>query len=154
MKKSSYCIIYISNKRPSSSLFLKFYPFPFTLFFFFPTFFVLILSYMSGTRTIFFANIIWVELSLVFWTFLSGTFFPGGGGGARARTDIDLSLSMIILAFFPDKRRGVYWSLASWNMEEGAFIYDYTISFVWRRGVHWRLTSWNTGRGVSLSLHN
>ena len=24
---------------------------------------------------------IWAELSILFWTFLSGTFFPGGGGG-------------------------------------------------------------------------
>ena len=76
---------------------------------------------MSGTRTIFFANIIWAELSLVFWTFLSGTFFPGGGGGARARTDIDLSLSMIILAFF--------------QIKGGAFIEVWPVE-IWRRGVY------------------
>ena len=34
---------------------------------------------------ILFCQHIWAELSLLFWTFLSGTFFPGGGGGgARA----------------------------------------------------------------------
>ena len=38
---------------------------------------------------ILFCRHIWAELSLLFWTFLSGTFFPGGGGvggggGARA----------------------------------------------------------------------
>ena len=30
---------------------------------------------------ILFCRHIWAELSLLFWTFLSGTFFPGGGGG-------------------------------------------------------------------------
>ena len=30
---------------------------------------------------ILFCRHIWAELSLPFWTFLSGTFFPGGGGG-------------------------------------------------------------------------
>ena len=34
---------------------------------------------------ILFCRHVWAELSLLFWTFLSGTFFPGGGGGgARA----------------------------------------------------------------------
>ena len=34
---------------------------------------------------ILFCRHIWAELSLLYWTFLSGTFFPGGGGGdARA----------------------------------------------------------------------
>ena len=30
---------------------------------------------------ILFCRYIWAELSLLFWEFLSGTFFPGGGGG-------------------------------------------------------------------------
>ena len=43
-----------------------------------PTFFVLILSYLSGTCTFFFCRHMWAELSLLFWTFLSGTFSQGG----------------------------------------------------------------------------
>ena len=34
---------------------------------------------------ILFCRHIWAELSLLIWTFLSGTFFPGGGGGGAAR---------------------------------------------------------------------
>ena len=30
---------------------------------------------------ILFCRHVWAELSLLFWTFLSGTFFPGEGGG-------------------------------------------------------------------------
>ena len=45
---------------------------------FFPTFFVLIFSYLSGTFTFFFADISGRNF-LSSWTFLSGTFYPGGG---------------------------------------------------------------------------
>ena len=44
------------------------------------TFFVLILLYLSGTY-ILFCRHIWAELSFLFWKFLSGTFFSGGGVG-------------------------------------------------------------------------
>ena len=80
-KKRIYCIISISDKRLSSFLIslistLSFYSF----LLFFPTFFVLILSYLSGTCTFIFADISGrAELSS--WTFQSGTYFPGRGGG-------------------------------------------------------------------------
>ena len=79
-KKRIYCIISISDKRLSSFLIslistLSFYYF----LLFFPTFFVLILSYLSGTCTFIFADISGrAELSS--WTFQSGTYFPGRGG--------------------------------------------------------------------------
>ena len=43
------------------------------------TFFVSILLYLRGTH-ILFCRHIWAELSFLFWTFLSGFFFSGGGG--------------------------------------------------------------------------
>ena len=46
---------------------------------------------------ILFCRHIWAELSLLFWTFLSGTFFPGGGrgGGVRAYAPGFIQLSDI-----------------------------------------------------------
>ena len=60
--------------------FFNFIPFLLLIFFFLPIFFVLILSYLSGTCTLFWRHI-WAEITLLFWTFLSGTFFQVGGGG-------------------------------------------------------------------------
>ena len=80
-------LLYYFYFRQTAILFLYSFNFtPFLLHFSsFSLFFVLILSYLSGTCTFFFCRHIWAELSLLFWTFLSGTFFPGGGGGgARA----------------------------------------------------------------------
>ena len=51
--KKIYFVISISEKR----LFLQFYLFSFTYNFFFPTFFISILSYLSGTFTFVFADI-------------------------------------------------------------------------------------------------
>ena len=78
--KKIYCIVSISEKRLSSLFIcLIFIPFPLLFYSFFPTFFVLILSYLSGTCTFLFADISGRNFPF-FWTFLSGTFFPGGGG--------------------------------------------------------------------------
>ena len=78
-REKIYCIISISDKRLSSFfIFFNFSPFHLLFSSFFPTFFVLILSYLSGTRTFFLADISWRNF-LSSWTFLSGTFFPGGG---------------------------------------------------------------------------
>ena len=55
--------------------------FPFTLFFFFPYLFRFNFVVSERNVHILFCRHIWAELSLLFWTFLSGTFFPGGGGG-------------------------------------------------------------------------
>ena len=75
-RQTAILILYFFNFNPLLLLFSSF----------FPTFFVLILSYLSGTCTFVFADISGrAELSLLFWTLLSGTYFPGvGGGGARA----------------------------------------------------------------------
>ena len=57
---------------------------------FFPTFFVLILSYLSGTCAFFFADTSGWNFLSSFGPILSGTFFPGvcvcggRGGGALA----------------------------------------------------------------------
>ena len=75
-RQTAILILYFFNFNPLLLLFSSF----------FPTFFVLILSYLSRTCTFFFADISGrAELSLLFWTFLSETYFPGGGGGG-ART--------------------------------------------------------------------
>ena len=76
-------LLYNFSFRQTAILFLYFFNFnPFLLLFssFFPTFFVLILSYLSRTYY------------LLFWTFLSGTFFPrwwgGGGGGVHVHPPV------------------------------------------------------------------
>ena len=88
-EKKIYFIIFISDKRLSSFFTsLNFTSFLLLFFSFFPTFFVLILSYLSGTCTFFFA-----DLSFLFWTFRSGTFFQVRDVRApllRTRLRIDL----------------------------------------------------------------
>ena len=79
-----YCIFSISDKLLSSfflSSFLLFYPFPFYSFLFFPYLFRFNFVVSECNVHILFCRHIWAELSLFFWTFLSGTFFPEGGGG-------------------------------------------------------------------------
>ena len=90
-RETIYFIIFIFDKRLSSFLFLKFYPFSFTYIFFFPYLFRFNFVVSERNVHIIFCRHIWAELSLLFWTFLSGTFFPGvcvcvsGGGGGSAR---------------------------------------------------------------------
>ena len=79
--KKIYCIIFISDKRLSSffiSLILSLFFYSFLLF---PYLFCF--NFVASERNvhILFCRHIWAELSLLFWTFLSGTFSPGGGGG-------------------------------------------------------------------------
>ena len=81
-RETIYFIISISDKQLLSffiSLILSLFFYLYLLFF--PTFFVLILSYLSGTCTFFFDDISGRNF-LPSWTFLSGTFFQVGGGGA------------------------------------------------------------------------
>ena len=82
-REKIYYIISISDKRLFYFFISLILPLSFYSFLLFSLFFVLILSYLSRTCTFFFCRYIWAELSLLFWTFLSGTFFPGRGG-ARA----------------------------------------------------------------------
>ena len=85
-REKIYCIISISDKRLSSFFFslilsLSFYFF----FFFFPYLFRFNFIVSERNVHILFCQHIWVELPLLFWTFLSGTLFPGRGrGGALA----------------------------------------------------------------------
>ena len=75
--KKIYFIISISDKELSSF----FISFILLLFFsFLLIFFVLILSYLSGT-CILFCQHNWTELFFLFWMCLSGTFFQVGGRG-------------------------------------------------------------------------
>ena len=54
------------------------------IFLFFPYLFRFNFVVSEQNVHILFCRHIWAELSLLSWTFLSGTFFPsGGGGGAR-----------------------------------------------------------------------
>ena len=83
-RETIYFIISISDKRPSSffiSLILSLFFYLYLLFF--PTGYLFRFNFVVSERNvhIHFCRHIWVELSLLFWTFLSGTFFPGGGGG-------------------------------------------------------------------------
>ena len=118
-REKIYCIISISDKRLSSFfisliLSLSFY----TFFLFHPTFFVLILSYLSRTCAFFFCCYIWAERSLLFWTFLSGTIFAGGGGGARAPSAPPLRTRLLLLAsgFFKIFRKHLCWKLYSMSL--------------------------------------
>ena len=75
-------LLYNFYFRQTAVFFLYFFIFnPSILLFssFCSTFFVLVLSYLNGRCTFFFANISGRNFSLFFWTFLSGTFFPGRG---------------------------------------------------------------------------
>ena len=81
-EKIDFIIIYISDKRLSPFfisfiLFLSIYSF----LSFFLSFVILNLSYMSRTHCAFFFCLhVWVELSFLFWTFMSRTFLQVGGG--------------------------------------------------------------------------
>ena len=75
--KKIYFIISISDKE-LSSFFVSFILLLFSSFLL--IFFVLILSYLSGT-CILFCRRNWTELFFLFWMCLSGTFFQVGGGG-------------------------------------------------------------------------
>ena len=79
-REKIYCIISISDKQLSSFfisliLSLSFYSF---LLFSYLFRFNFVVSELNVH--ILFRRHIWAELSLLLWTFLSGTFFPGGGG--------------------------------------------------------------------------
>ena len=56
------------------------------IFLFFPYLFRFNFVVSEQNVHILFCRHIWAELSLLSWTFLSGTFFPSGGGGVRACT--------------------------------------------------------------------
>ena len=77
-KREKNLLIYNFYFRQTAILFLSFalslsfYSLLFSL-----TFFALILLYLSGMY-ILFCRHIWAELSFLFWTFLSGTFFQVG----------------------------------------------------------------------------
>ena len=79
-------LLYNFYFRQTALLFLYFFNFiPFFYsFLLFPYLFCF--NFVASERNvhILFCRHIWAELSLLFWTFLSGTFSPGGGGDARA----------------------------------------------------------------------
>ena len=74
-------LLYNFYFRQAAVLFLYFFRFiPFFLLFsFFPYLFCLNFVVSEQNLHILFGQDIWAELSLLFWTFLSGTFFPVGG---------------------------------------------------------------------------
>ena len=74
-----YFIISISDKRLSSVLISLILPLFFYLYLLFPYLFHLNFVVSEGNVHILFCRYIWAELFLLFWTFLSGTFFSGGG---------------------------------------------------------------------------
>ena len=81
-KREKDLLIYNFHFRQTAIPFLSFFYFiPFLLlsFSFIPYRFRLILLYLSRTY-ILFCRHIWAELSFLFWKFLGGTFFSGGGG--------------------------------------------------------------------------
>ena len=90
-RETIYFIIYISDKRLSSffniSLILCV---SFTYIFFFPYLFRFNFVVSERNVHILLCRHIWAELSLLFWTFLSGKFFPDtwGGGGGRGRVHV------------------------------------------------------------------
>ena len=69
---------------------------------FFPTFFVSIFSYLSGTFTFFFADISGRNF-LSSWTFLSGTFYPGGGWGCTCTPPAYVPARLRILFHTPER---------------------------------------------------
>ena len=80
-RETIYFIISVSDKRLSSFLyFFNFIPFLLLMSSFFPTFFVLILSYLSGTCTFFFANISGRNFLASFGYFWAEFFSRWGGG--------------------------------------------------------------------------
>ena len=76
-----YSIISISDKRLSSFFISLILSFTLTYIFFFSTFFVLILSYLSGTCTLFFADISGRNFLSSFGHFRAKLFSQVGGGG-------------------------------------------------------------------------
>ena len=74
-------LLYNFYFRQTAILFLYFFNF---LSLFFPTLFVLVLSYLSGTCTFFFADISGRDFFSSFGHFWAELFFQVGGGGARA----------------------------------------------------------------------
>ena len=84
-RETIYFIISIFDKRLSSFFISLILSFSFTyISSFFPYLFRFNLSNLTGTCTFFFADI-WAELSLLFLTFLSGTFFRGWWGMVNVR---------------------------------------------------------------------
>ena len=75
-----YSIISISDKRLSSFFISLILSFTLTYIFFFSTFFVLILSYLSGTCTLFFADISGRNFLSSFGHFRAKLFSQVGGG--------------------------------------------------------------------------
>ena len=77
-REKIYFIISISDKG-LSSFFISFIPFLLHFSSFLHTFFVLILSYLSGTCISLFCRHIWTVLFFLFWMFLTGTFLQVRG---------------------------------------------------------------------------
>ena len=63
-----------------------------TLFFLFPYFFRFNFVVSERSAHIVFGRHIWEELYLLCWTFLSGTFFPGGGRGGGVHVHLPYML--------------------------------------------------------------
>ena len=74
-------ILSISDKRLTSFFISLILTLSFYYFLIFPYLFRFNLVVSEWNVHILFCRHIWAELSLLFWTFLSGTFFPGGWGG-------------------------------------------------------------------------
>ena len=78
-------LLYNSDKRQSSFFIFLILTLSFYYFLLFPKLFRFNFVVSERNVNILFCRHIWGELSLLFWTFLSGTFFPAGGGGGGAR---------------------------------------------------------------------
>ena len=79
-RETIYVIISISNKRLSPFFVSLILSFSLTYIFFFPHLFRFNFVVSERNMPILFCRHIWAELSLLFWTFLSGTFSQVGGG--------------------------------------------------------------------------
>ena len=77
-----YFIISVSDKQ-LSSFFISLILSLFSYIFFFPYHFCFNFVVSERNLHIIFCRHIWAEISRLFWTFLSGTFFPGLGGGVH-----------------------------------------------------------------------
>ena len=95
-RETIYFIISVSDKQ-LSSFFISLILSLFSYIFFFPYHFCFNFVVSERNLHIIFCRHIWAELSRLFWTFLSGTFFPGGGGGARAPSAPILRTRLIFL---------------------------------------------------------
>ena len=80
-------LLYNSDKRLSSFFIFLILTLSFYYFLLFPQLFRFNFVVSERNVHILFCRHIWAELSLLFWTFLRGTFFSpcGGGGGGSAR---------------------------------------------------------------------